>query len=150
MALEREDVDLAELSRRVAAGPVRGAASVEIPAPLRARVDPIKLEQAIGNLVDNALLHGAPPVTIAGERLNGTVVLRVRDGGAGFDEDLAGRATDRFARGRRARSMPGSGLGLSIVEAIVAAHGGTVSIATDDGPGAEVALVLPDPPVGTP
>jgi signal transduction histidine kinase len=150
MALEREDVDLAELSRRVAAGPARGAASVEIPKPLRARVDPIKLEQAIGNLVDNALLHGAPPVTIAGERSNGAVVLRVRDGGAGFDEDLAGRATDRFARGPRARSMPGSGLGLSIVEAIVAAHGGTVSIATDDGPGAEVALVLPDPPVGAP
>jgi signal transduction histidine kinase len=143
--LEREDSDVAALARRVAAEPIRAAATVSAPDRLVAPVDPTRVEQALGNLLDNALLHGAPPVSVEVLRRADHVELVVRDSGPGFDEDLRGRATERFSRGAEARSKPGSGLGLAIAEAIATAHGGSLRIASN-GDGAEVALVLPASP----
>ena len=86
--------------------------------------DPERIEQALGNLVENALVHGAGTVTIGATRRDGQVELRVVDEGPGFPDGFAERAFDRFSRADEARRRSGSGLGLAIVEAIALAHGG--------------------------
>lgn len=91
-------------------------------------VDPMRIRQALSNLVDNALRHGAGDITITATRDAGMIHLDVSDEGGGFGPDIAGRAFDRFARGDRSRSRGGVGLGLAIVEAIAQAHGGTARI----------------------
>ena len=101
--------------------------------------DPMRLEQALGNLVDNALTHGAGTVSLCARPQDGTLEFHVRDGGRGFPADFASRAFDRFSRADDARSTPGTGLGLAIVAAIARAHGGKAGI----GPGAEVWLSVP-------
>jgi two-component system OmpR family sensor kinase len=90
--------------------------------------DPVRMRQALANLVDNALRHGAGDITLTGVLDTTAVHLGVRDEGHGFERDIAGRAFERFARGDRARTRGGAGLGLSIVKTLAEAHGGTVSI----------------------
>ena len=75
-------------------------------------------------------------------RIDGHSV-RVRDQGPGIPEDDLPHVFERFHRAATARTMPGSGLGLSIVEQVVGAHGGTVIAANADGGGAEVGFDLP-------
>jgi two-component system, OmpR family, sensor kinase len=107
--------------------------------------DDLRLRQALGNLVDNALRHGSGDVVLRARRgeADGGVELEVADEGAGFDADLADRAFERFARGDAARTRGGTGLGLAIVRAIAEAHGGRAEIVTDGHPGAAVRLRLP-------
>jgi two-component system OmpR family sensor kinase len=92
--------------------------------------DELRLRQALGNLVDNSLRHGAGDVVIrAGlSDSGGGIEIDVTDHGPGFDPDLAQRAFERFARGDTARTRGGTGLGLAIVRAIAEAHGGTAAI----------------------
>jgi two-component system, OmpR family, sensor kinase len=90
--------------------------------------DPLRLRQALGNLVDNALRHGAGDVVLRAHPEDGGTVLEVTDGGPGFAPDIAGRAFERFARGDRARTRGGTGLGLAIVRAIAEAHGGRATL----------------------
>ncbi len=105
---------------------------------LTVTADPLRLRQALGNLVDNALRHGAGAITLAGRAADGGVALEVSDEGPGFGNDIAGRAFERFARGDAARTRGGSGLGLAIVRAIAEAHDGRASLE-----GAAVRLWLP-------
>jgi signal transduction histidine kinase len=109
--------------------------------------DPLRIRQALGNLVDNALRHGAGEVTLRARSVAGGVALEVSDEGQGFDSELAGRAFERFARGDAARTRGGSGLGLAIVRAIAESHGGRAEIVP--GPGATVRVWLPDGPRST-
>jgi two-component system OmpR family sensor kinase len=105
--------------------------------------DPLRMRQALGNLLDNALRHGGGDVTLTGRRLDGGVEVAVQDEGPGFGAGLGDRAFERFTRGDEARSSEGAGLGLAIVRAIAEAHGGSAAIA--DGPGGtSVRLWLPD------
>ena len=90
--------------------------------------DPMRLRQALGNLVDNALRHGEGDVVLRAQTDDGGVSLEVSDGGAGFAPDIAERAFERFARGDRARTRGGTGLGLAIVRAIAEAHGGRATL----------------------
>ena len=90
--------------------------------------DPARLEQAIGNLVDNALQHGVGAVTLSAEPHAGRVAFHVADEGAGVSPEFADRAFDRFSRADDARSERGTGLGLSIVDLIARAHGGSAHI----------------------
>jgi two-component system, OmpR family, sensor kinase len=90
--------------------------------------DPLRLRQALGNLVDNALRHGGGDVVLRAAADDGGVALEVSDGGAGFSPDIADRAFERFARGDRARTRGGTGLGLAIVRAIAEAHGGRATL----------------------
>jgi two-component system, OmpR family, sensor kinase len=83
-----------------------------------------RLEQALGNLVENALVHGGGTVELSAAVVNGTVELHVRDRGAGLPSEFAGRAFDRFSRADEARGRGGTGLGLAIVESIAQAHDG--------------------------
>jgi signal transduction histidine kinase len=106
------------------------------------RGDRIRLEQALGNLVDNALRHGRGPVLLSAESNNGVVELHVTDEGGGFPPGFLDHAFERFARGDQARSGGGSGLGLSIVRMIAEAHGGSAH-AANTARGADVWVAVP-------
>jgi two-component system, OmpR family, sensor kinase len=109
-----------------------------------ARADPTRLRQALDNLVDNALRYGAGTVRLSARAENGRVELHVRDEGAGFPSGFLPRAFDRFARGEGGRT-PGAGLGLAIVAAIAASHGGSAHAENAPDGGADVWLVLSSP-----
>jgi two-component system, OmpR family, sensor kinase len=104
--------------------------------------DELRLGQALGNLVDNALRHGRGEVMLRSRRAGGGSEVEVSDQGDGFAPDFAERAFERFARGDRARTRSGTGLGLSIVRAIAEAHGGRAELVP--GAGATVRIWLPD------
>jgi signal transduction histidine kinase len=105
--------------------------------------DRMRLEQALGNLIDNALRYGDGPITLAAVARNGSVELHVRDKGPGFPEEFRSRAFERFSRADSSQRHNGSGLGLAIVEAIAHAHRGEAHVANRDSGGADAWLVLP-------
>jgi two-component system OmpR family sensor kinase len=113
------------------------------PSDVLLEADPVRVEQALGNLVANALDHGAGAVEIAATVEEGAVALHVRDAGPGFPEPFRERAFDRFSRADEARSHGGSGLGLSIVELIAEAHGGAAGAANRGDGGADVWFTVP-------
>jgi signal transduction histidine kinase len=114
------------------------------PPDLVLSADRLRLEQALGNLVDNALRHGDGTVRVEAASDGSGVALRVSDGGAGFPAGLLPRAFERFSRADEARSRGGAGLGLAIVEAVAHAHGGRAEAVTDGG--AVVAVRIPAEP----
>jgi signal transduction histidine kinase len=116
---------------------------IDVPAGLRVNADRQRLEQALANLVDNALRHGEQPVRLRADASNGVVELHVVDSGPGFPPPFVAHAFERFSRPERDRNQPGNGLGLAIVDAIARAHGGRAEARNADGAGADVALVLP-------
>ncbi|MDQ3867345.1 MAG: ATP-binding protein [Actinomycetota bacterium] len=105
--------------------------------------DRLRLEQAVGNLVDNALRHGTGTVRLDAERDDGLVALSVRDEGPGFPSEFLPRACERFARADDARTGGTAGLGLAIVDAIARGHGGAVRVANTPGGGAVVWMTVP-------
>ena len=119
------------------------AIEVEDTQALEVRADRMRLEQALGNLVDNALRHGAGTIRLSARRRNGDVELHVRDEGSGFPVDFLPHAFDRFAQADGARTGAGTGLGLAIAEAIAAAHGGSAHAENLDEGGGDVWLSLP-------
>jgi heavy metal sensor kinase len=104
--------------------------------------DPLRLEQALGNLVDNALRYGGSRIELSVAAAGDRVELHVRDDGRGFPDGFVDRAFERFTRGDAARGRGGAGLGLAIVDVIARAHGG--SARAENGPegGAHVWLEL--------
>jgi signal transduction histidine kinase len=126
----------AELGKTVTSTPASG---------LRVEVDRMRLEQALGNLVDNALRYGGDEVTLQAAPIDGRIELHVRDNGSGFPAGFLGRAFDRFARVGAARAGGGSGLGLSIVKAIAESHEGTAHVANASPGGADTWVALPVP-----
>jgi two-component system, OmpR family, sensor kinase len=112
--------------------------------------DPERLAQAIGNLVDNALGHGAHSIVLSATERDGVAELHVADDGDGFPEAFLPRAFDRFSRADEARSRGGTGLGLSIVELIATAHGGHAHASNRPGGGADVWIELPLAGAGAP
>ena len=117
---------------------------VAAPAGLEARLDPLRLRQALGNLTDNALRHGAGAVELSARRDDGVLEIDVADEGDGFPAELAPHSFERFARGDAARSRGGTGLGLAIVSGIDEAHGGTAVIAATPGGRTVARLRFPD------
>lgn len=93
--------------------------------------DRLRLEQAVGNLVDNALRYGAGTVRLEVARCGDHVELHVRDEGPGLPADFLPHAFERFARGDEARTSGGAGLGLALVAAIAEAHGGGAHAGSD-------------------
>ena len=108
--------------------------------------DELRLEQAIGNLVDNALRYGAGDVELSARRDQGGVELHVRDEGDGFPREFLAVAFERFSRADHARARGGAGLGLAIVSVIARAHGGSAHAANGSGvpPGGDVWLRIPE------
>jgi two-component system OmpR family sensor kinase len=95
------------------------AMSLHAARPVLVDLDAATIRRILDNLLDNAALHGAAPVTVTVDRVDGWARLKVSDCGPGMPPHLLATATDRFARSPEARSRPGSGLGLSLVAAIV-------------------------------
>ena len=114
------------------------------PQPLSQVVaDGLRMDQALMNLVENAMRHGQGAVVLSAEASDGAVELHVRDEGPGFPIDLLPSAFERFTRGDPARARGGAGLGLPIVAAIAAAHGGTARARNRSEGGADVWISLP-------
>jgi heavy metal sensor kinase len=110
---------------------------------LRISADRLRLEQALGNLVENALRYGSGTVRLVGFEREARVEIHVTDQGKGLPPAFASNAFERFSRADEARSSAGAGLGLSIVRAIAEAHGGTAAAANEPDGGADVYLSLP-------
>jgi signal transduction histidine kinase len=156
LALRREPTDAGELVDSVRQRFAWRAEELGRPliaerpaAPVTLDADRLRLEQALGNLVDNALRHGEGTVRIAAARAGHDVALCVCDDGPGFAAELLPHAFERFSRGEAHRAGDGSGLGLAIVRTIAKAHGGTVEAAGSGTPGARVTLRLPGSPLRT-
>jgi signal transduction histidine kinase len=146
LPLRVEDVEVDELFSSVVSRFDWRARVARRPAEgLRVQADRLRLEQALGNLVDNALRHGGGAVELAACEQNGRVELHVRDGGTGFPDGFLDRAFDRFARADPARGGGGAGLGLAIVRTIALAHGGSAHATNRPPNGADVWLTLPRP-----
>lgn len=116
---------------------------IRIAAPdgLELEIDPLRIRQALGNLVDNALRHGTGTISIAVGADQREVELAVCDEGSGLPSELGASAFERLTRGDAARSRGGAGLGLAIVRTIARAHGGEAEVST--GNRARVVIRLP-------
>ncbi len=155
LTLRREPLDLGAVAQTVASrhgreAQQRGVKLVVAPpdGPALVDGDRLRLEQALGNLVDNAIAHAASTVTVSIAVHGGEVTVGVADDGDGFPAAFLPHAFERFTRADKARSGGGSGLGLSIVETIAAAHGGQAAAANDPAGGARVSVSLPGIPEG--
>jgi two-component system, OmpR family, sensor kinase len=107
--------------------------------------DRARLEQALANMVDNALRHGAGEVVLSAAHDDGQVELHVRDHGPGFPDEFLPTAFERFSRADEARSRGGTGLGLAITSAVARAHGGAAHASNRVEGGADVWLQIPHP-----
>jgi two-component system, OmpR family, sensor kinase len=149
LVLKREPVSVRELLEAVAerfrrrAEAAGRAIGVEAPESLVMAADAVRLEQALGNLVENALRHGRGSIRLAAREGDGGVELHVLDEGAGFPPAFLERAFERFARADEARGEGGAGLGLAIAQVIAEAHGGTAHASGRAEGGADVWLALP-------
>ncbi len=110
---------------------------------LWARLDRLRLEQAIGNLLDNSLRYGDGVVELGAEARAQMLTILVADSGQGFPAGFVERAFERFSRPSATRGSAGAGLGMAIVRSIATAHGGTVDAEDRPGTGAVVRLSLP-------
>ena len=114
-------------------------------APLIVRGDRSCLQRALANLLDNAIKFtqqgGAVEVLSFVE--NGSLVVAIADNGPGIPAEDLPRIYDRFFRGDQSRSTPGNGLGLSLVQSIVHAHGGEISVSSVVNGGTQAKLSLP-------
>jgi heavy metal sensor kinase len=147
LKLEPADVGdvLQSVARRFEARAEAGGRQLSVAAhePLVLVADRLRLEQALGNLVDNALHHGSGAVTLTAGRHNGVAELHVLDDGAGFPTAFLERAFERFSRADEARAGDGTGLGLAIVETIARAHGGEAQAGNRGQGGADQWIALP-------
>jgi two-component system, OmpR family, sensor kinase len=116
---------------------VSAAAGLELDA------DRLRLDQAVGSMVDNALRYGAGTIELRGEGEGGSIEVHVLDRGNGFSEEFLDRAFERFSRASATHRDGGSGLGLAIVRTVARAHRGEAHAANRDGGGADVSLTLP-------
>jgi two-component system OmpR family sensor kinase len=149
LPIRRSEIQAVELLRTVRdrfghrAGEGQDRLTVNAPGELGIVADPLRLEQALGNLVDNALRHGGPNIELSAKAIGDVVELHVRDDGAGFPAGFVDTAFERFTRGDSARGRGGAGLGLAIVAAIAKAHGGSVETRKPTDGGADVCLIVP-------
>ncbi len=151
MALRIETVDVAEVARN-AADLYAGVAeqkdvrlTADLPEPVLIAGDRNRLAQAIANLLDNAVKYtpAGGHVTITVSRANDDAQVTVSDSGIGIPADELPHIWERLYRGDRSRSERGLGLGLSLVQAIARAHGGSASAESTVGRGSVFTLRLP-------
>jgi signal transduction histidine kinase len=149
-ALDIKEFDLADSVIRVvdglrpAAERARCALTVDASQPITGSWDQLRLEQALTNLIANAVKYGAgKPVRVSARRDGGEVVLEVRDHGPGIPETELARIFRRFERAASMRNYGGLGLGLYFIQAIAEAHGGSVVASNASDGGACFQIKLP-------
>jgi signal transduction histidine kinase len=141
------------LAERRAPGARSAGVSIEIavegPGASTVMGDPLRLGQAVGNMLDNALREARSTVRLlarpAGE---GRLRIHVLDDGPGFELNILEHAFERFVRAHRDDRSAGAGLGLAIVAAVALSHGGSAGAANLPGGGADVWIDLPSAPAG--
>ena len=153
LPVRREPVAVSEMVASVvegfAARVVEEGVAIEtrVPEGLRATVDPLRLRQALGNLLDNAIGHTPPGgrVSLVAASEDGAVTFEVSDTGPGFPAAFLPRAFEPFARPDTSRSRRdgGTGLGLAIVRAVAEAHGGSAEARNRSEGGASILLRIP-------
>jgi signal transduction histidine kinase len=151
LKLNRDHLDVRSLVERAAdlyrevADEKKISVIVEQPEPAETSADAVRLGQAINNLVDNALKYtpAGGQVTLATRAEPNAIVITVADNGPGVPAAEREAIFRRLYRGDASRSQRGLGLGLSLVKAIVEAHGGTVTVFDQQGGGAKFAIRLP-------
>jgi signal transduction histidine kinase len=141
--LDAEDVLRRVVARFQTRARAEGRPLQPQPAPgVIVEADPARLEQALANLVDNALSYGDGTVALSVRREDGTVELHVCDEGTGFPPAFLPHAFERFSRADQARGGGSAGLGLAIASAVAQAHGGSAHAQNRDR-GADVWIALP-------
>jgi signal transduction histidine kinase len=151
MRLNREDVAVETIVREATSlheddAEDRGLTlTVNVPPALRAWADRTRMRQVVANLVENAVKYTEAGGRISIEAVDrgGEIVLTVRDTGIGIAPEHLPLVWDRLYRADPARSARGLGLGLSLVKAIVEAHGGHVSASSATGGGSNFTVTLP-------
>jgi two-component system phosphate regulon sensor histidine kinase PhoR len=151
LELELEDVDVVELARTAlgsadpAAAAKRIVLELDAPTTLHTRGDAHRLGQVFDNLISNAIKftpeRGCVKVSIAGD--GETIVAGVSDTGCGIPQGEQSRLFERFFRSSASRDVPGTGLGLTIVRAILEGHGGSIACTSDVGEGTTFTFTLP-------
>jgi two-component system, OmpR family, sensor kinase len=148
LAVKREQIDVRELLEGVAERYRQRAAlegrslKVDAPVDLEAKIDPLRIRQAVAKLIDDALRHGAGRVCVRASHEDDSLAFSVSDEGPGFPTEFVDRAFLRFSRADPSRKRGGAGLGLAIVRAIARGHGGDAQIEPADR-GSTVVLRLP-------
>jgi signal transduction histidine kinase len=150
MPLRREPVALADIVARATdlyrdTAEAKGVTlAAQVSSDVKVSVDRTRLEQVAANLLDNAIKYtpSGGQVEVSAGRDGGVAVLQVRDTGMGIPADELPRIWDRLFRGDRSRAERGLGLGLSLVKAVVEAHGGTVSVESEVGRGSTFTVHL--------
>ncbi|RJU01660.1 PAS domain-containing sensor histidine kinase [Arthrobacter frigidicola] len=135
------------------AQPAADAAGVRLintaPAALPAVADPVRLGQALDNLVSNAVKYNrrGGTITVGAELTGGLLRLGVEDTGIGIEAEELSQVFDRFFRSPAVRvsTVQGVGLGLLITKSIVTEHGGTISAVSEPGQGSTFTMTLPQP-----
>jgi signal transduction histidine kinase len=149
LPIARQRVELQTLLERVRERFVRRATEggreivVDASDSESAELDPLRIEQALGNLIENALRHGGGEVRLSARRDNGATVFEVSDQGPGFPDGFESRAFERFTRADDGRTGGGAGLGLAIARAIAVAHGGEVEISDSGAAATTLRITLP-------
>ncbi len=124
------------------------AVSFSCPKNIWVSADRNRMRQVLANLLDNALKYTNDEGTVAIDAYeqDSQIVIRVRDNGAGIPPAEISKIWDRLHRGDTSRSQPGLGLGLSLVSAVVQAHGGRIGVQSEPGGGSVFTLYLPSIP----
>lgn len=151
MQLQREQVRLADVVARAVdlyhdAAEAKGVTlHADTSSDAIVTADRTRLEQVAANLIDNAVKYTPPGgrVEVDVGRDGGRALVRVRDTGPGIPADELPRIWDRLFRGDTSRTERGLGLGLSLVKAIVEAHGGSVEVASEPGRGSIFTVAMP-------
>jgi signal transduction histidine kinase len=145
--VSRERVPIASLLEKVVADMGADAANVDVVLAdddLAVHADPRHVRQAVGNLLANSLKHGAPPIAIRAQcTADYRVRIHVEDHGAGVPEEFRDRLFTRFSRARASEALPGSGLGLFIVQRLVEVQGGRAWLEDVEPSGARFVVELP-------
>jgi two-component system sensor histidine kinase BaeS len=144
-----EEVDLGRLARETVAAAALGGANVRVSVTdgsVCVQADPVRLRQALDNLVSNALAYSprAEEVVVAVEPGDSAVRLSVSDAGGGIPADDLERIFEVGVR--LAEDHAGSGLGLAVARAVAVAHGGTLTVESTPGRGSTFTLTLPRDP----
>ena len=158
MRLDLSAIELPDLVRNVTdlyqivAEEKKVALNAKLPDRLQIQADRNRIQQALANLLDNAIKYTGPDgnVEVAAYQKDHEAILTVKDSGMGISTEDLPRIWDRLYRGDKSRNEKGLGLGLSLVKAVVRAHHGSVEVASEVGRGSVFTVHLPVAPKAQP